>query len=117
MIDLVKVANVLDLMSEYVEQNEREKQAATDGARQSRLDKIATAHLAAHGEELPDTARQKLAKTDMATLSLVEDLLNKQASIVEPLGGHVSDDPVPHTSTKEAADAADQRFLGWITGQ
>lgn len=114
MIDLAKVANVLDLMSEYVEQNEREKQAATATAHQSRVDKIASAHLAAHGEELPEAARQKLARTDLATLDLVEDLLNKQAGAVEPLGGPAHGDTTPPTSIKEAASAADHQFLSWI---
>lgn len=115
MADLEKVAVVLDLAAEYVEHIEREKQANITAERDARLDKIAAAHLAAHGEEMPESARQKLAKTDVGTLDLVEDLLKKQGGVVEALGGPAHDEtPVPKT-TKEAADAADQRFLSWIT--
>lgn len=109
-----KIATVLDLMAEYVEQNEREKQASIDSARKSRIDKIASVHLQAHGEEMPETARQKLAKTDLGTLDLVEELLQKQAGVVDPLGSPAhAENPVP-TTTKEAASAADDQFLGWI---
>lgn len=115
MANLEKIANVLDLAAEYVETVEREKQASVDSARKARLDKIAAAHLVAHGEEMPESARQKLAHTDPGTLDLVEDLLKKQGGVVEALGGPAHDEsPVPKT-IKEAADAADQRFLSWIT--
>lgn len=114
MADLVKIANVLDLAAEYVEQVEREKQAARDGAHQARLDKIAAVHRAAHGEDLSDTVRQKLAKTDVGTLDAIEELLQKQAGAVDSLGGPVTDDPEPTRTTKQAADDADQRFLNWI---
>lgn len=115
MANLEKIATVLELTAEYVEQVEREKQANVAAERVARLDKIAAAHLAAHGEEMPETARQKLAKTDIGTLDIVEDLLKKQAGAVESLGGPAHDEtPIPRT-IKEAADAADNRFLSWIT--
>lgn len=112
MANLEKIANVLDLMAEYVEKNEREKQASIDHERKTRLDKIAAAHLVAHGEEMPEAARQKLAKTDLGTLDLVEDLLKKQGGVVEALGGPAHDD----VTTKQASPQdADERFLNWIT--
>ena len=115
MADLMKVAAVLDAAADYYEQNEREKTSATEAARTSRIDKIAALHVATHGEEMSDVARQKLAKTDDASLDYVEELLSKQAGTVTPLGAGVApDDPTPKT-TKEAADDADKRFLGWIT--
>ena len=116
MANLEKVANVLELMAEYVERNEREKEAAATSARTARIDKIAAAHLQAHGEELPSVARDKLARTDTATLDVVEELLAKQASASgapEALGGPAgSDNPTP-SSVKEAADAAGERFVSW----
>jgi hypothetical protein len=111
--NLEKIAHVLDLAAEYVESVEREKQASVDSARQTRLDKIAAAHVAAHGEEMPESARQKLAKTDVGTLDLVEELLQKQAGNVDSLGGPANDDPT--TTTKQASKTdADERFLNWI---
>lgn len=114
MADLNKVAAVLEAAADYYEQNEREKTSASEAARTARLDKIAAAHLNTHGEELPDTVRQKLAKTDDASLDVIESLLAKQAGTVDPLGaGASSDNPSPKT-VKEAADAADERFVSWI---
>lgn len=114
MADLNKIAAVLEAAADYYEQNEREKTSASEAARVARIDKIATAHLSAHGEELPDAVRQKLAKTDDASLGVIEELLAKQAGAVAPLGAGVDpENPVPKT-TKEAADDADRRFVDWI---
>lgn len=114
MANLAKLAAVLDAMADYVDENESRKVAAVEGARKARLDKIATAHLAANGEELSDGDRQKLAKADDAALDYIESQLVKQAGVVDSLGaGTTSDDPQPQT-VKEAADAADERFLKFI---
>ena len=115
MANLNKIAAVLDAAADYYEQNEREKTSAIEATRASRIAKIASAHLATHGEEMPDTVRQKLAKTDDASLDYVEELLSKQAGVVTPLGAgaDVDSDNVPKT-VKEAASAADERFVGWI---
>jgi len=116
--NLVKVAAVLEAFADYYEQNERAKTSAVAEARAARIQKIAVAHLAAQGEELSDVVRQKLAKTDDASLDYVEELLNKQAGTVTPLGAGAEPDldTKPRT-VKEAADAADERFKAWILGQ
>ena len=115
MVDHAKLAAVFDAMADYVDQVESEKTSSVAAARQVRLDKIAATHVATHGEELPDIVRQKLAKADDASLDVVEDLLSKQAGIVTPLGAGASTetDHQPQT-VKEAADAADERFLKFI---
>lgn len=116
MMNLRKVANVLDAAAAYVDAVEREKDAAVQSARMSRVDKVASAHASAHGEEIPEDIRQKLAGTDPAVLSYVEGVLAKQASVVDSLGSPSSipgDDDQP-TSVKEAADAAGQRFFNWL---
>lgn len=115
MADLNKIAAVLDAMADYVEQQEREKRSAVQKARNKRIDKIAAAHVATHGEELPDDVRNKLAKADSDTLDYVEDLLTKQAGVVTPLGaGDSGDSDAPAKTVKEAADSADERFVSWI---
>jgi hypothetical protein len=115
MADLRKLANVIDAFADYVDENETKKTAAVETARKVRLDKIASAHLAANGEELSDIDRQKLAKTDDATLDYIESQLSKQAGVVDSLGAGASPDPDDQPKTvKEAADAADERFLNWI---
>lgn len=116
MADLAKIAAVFDAMAEYVDANEREKTAVVENARKSRIDKIAAAHVATHGEEMPEAVRQKLAKADDAALEYVEDLLSKQGGVIEPLGaGALPELDTNHKTVKEAADAADDRFLSWIT--
>lgn len=115
MADLNKLAAVLEAAADYVDENESKKTAAVEAARKVRLDKIATAHLAANGEELSDIDRQKLAKADDAALDYIESQLVKQAGTLDALGAGTSPEPdtTPKT-TKEAADAADDRFLSWI---
>lgn len=115
MADLTKLAAVFDAMADYVDENETKKLAAVEGARKSRVDKIASAHLVANGEEMSDTVRQKLAKTDDATLDYIEEQLTKQASNVDSLGAGASPDAdVQPPTTKQAADDADARFVSWI---
>lgn len=116
MANLLKIAAVLEAAADYVDQHEREKTSAAESIRKTRLDKIASAHVAVYGEEMPDVVRQKLAKTDDASLDYVEELLTKQAGIVTPLGaGALSDSDDPPKTIKQAADAADERFVSWIT--
>jgi hypothetical protein len=116
MADLNKLAAVFDAMAEYVDENESKKTAAVENARKARLDKIASAHLAANGEELSDIDRQKLAKADDTTLDYIEGQLVKQAGTVDSLGSGASPDADSQPKNiKEAADAADERFLSWVT--
>lgn len=118
MLDLRKVATVLELAAEYVDQNEQAKEAASAEARRARIGSIATAHLAAHGEELPEAARDKLARADDASLEVIEELLGKQAgSAPDVLGvGADLDSPIA-TTKKQAADAAWDAFGDWITSK
>jgi hypothetical protein len=113
-VDHAKLAAVFDAMADYVDQVETEKTSSVESARQARIDKIAAAHAVAHGEELPEATRKKLASND-AALDYVEDLLTKQAGVVTPLGAGASpDDEIQTKTTKQAADAADERFVSWI---
>ena len=113
-MNLRKVAVVFDKMADFVEAVEGEKLAAAESARRARVDKVASAHMTAHGEDIPDDIRRKLASTDPSVLSYVEGLLHKQAATVEPLGAPADiEDTVP-SNTKQAADDAFERFGKWI---
>jgi hypothetical protein len=114
-MNLRKVANVFDAMAEYVDAVEREKRASDDSARKTRVDKVASAHVSAHGEEMPDDVRQKLANTDPDVLAYIDGVLAKQAGVVDSLGSPATpaDEDQPST-VKEAGDAADKRFLSWL---
>ncbi len=113
--NLRKVAAVLDAAAQYVDCVEREKLAAIASERQGRVDKVASAHAAAHGEEIPDDIRQKLAAADPSVLSYVEGVLAKNAGVVDSLGSpaNLADDDPPQT-VKEAADAAGDKLVSWI---
>lgn len=114
MVDPTKLAAVFDAMADYVDQVEGEKISTIESARQARIDKIATAHAVAHGEELSETTRKKLASND-AALDYVEDLLSKQAGVVSSLGaGTVPDDDGLPENVKHASDTAGERFVNWI---
>lgn len=115
MADPVKLAAVFDAMADYVDENESKKTAAVESARKTRLDKIASAHLSTHGEEMSDVDRQKLAKADDATLDYVEGLLAKQGGVVDSLGSPADPEATTPTTIKEAGEAADKRFLDWVT--
>ena len=113
-MDLRKIAAVLEAAANYVEVVEREKAASVENVRRANVDKVAAAHVSALGEEIPDDIRNKLAGVDGAVLSYVESVLSKTASAVDTLGTPAAaEDDQPHT-TKEAADAADKRFLDWL---
>lgn len=113
-MNLRKVANVFDAVAVYVDAVESEKLAVAESVRQARVDKVASAHVSAHGEAIPTEIRQKLASTDPSVLAYVENLLNKQAETVEPLGGPVNPDNDDPPNTKRASDDAHERFGQWI---
>lgn len=117
MANLLKVAALVDAFADYYDQTEREKTSAIKATRDARVQKIAAAHLVAHGEEMTDDVRQKLAATDDASLGVVEDLLAKQGGVVTPLGAGTdrdSDETTKPKNVKEAADAAYDAFGAWI---
>lgn len=113
-MNLHKIANVFDWMASYVDAVEGEKLAAAESACQARVNKVASAHVTAHGEDIPEEIRRKLASTDPTVLAYVENLLQKQADTVEPLGGPVSLDNNDPPNTKHASDDAHERFGQWI---
>jgi hypothetical protein len=114
MADLNKIAKVIDAFADYVDATESAKTAAATAARTARIDKIATLHATAHGEDFPEDARRKLASADEAALDIVENLLAKQGGVVTPLGAPADPETSIPSTTKEAAADADARFLGWI---
>ena len=117
-MDRLKIANVLDCMADVFDAGEAEKRAAATQQRTTQIEKLATQYREATGEDLPESMRQKLANSDEDVVSLVQKMAARQTEHVESLGGPSSNrdgDAVPLTK-KEASDAADERFLNWITG-
>lgn len=115
MLDLVKVANVLDAAAEHLDAIESEKVSSAHAERQARIDTLAAKYAEATGEELPDSIRKKLASSDKDVVELVNSMIEKQAGAVEALGGPSSrGDGAAPTTVKEAAEQAEERFLYWI---
>jgi hypothetical protein len=113
-MDPRKIASVLEAAANYVEAIEREKAASVEAARAAVVNKLAAAHANAHGDELPDDVRAKLAGVDPAVLSYVESVLQKAAATADTLGTPVNTDDNQPTTVKEAADAADEKFANWL---
>ena len=113
-MDSRKIASVLEAAANYVEAVEREKAASTEAAKTAVVNKLAAAHATAHGDELPEDVRAKLAGVDPAVLSYVESVLEKAAATADSLGIPVNTDEDQPTTVKEAADAADKRFENWL---
>lgn len=113
-MNLHKAADVFDAMATYVDAVESEKLAAAESAQQARVDKVASAHASAHGEAIPDDIRRKLAETDPSVLAFVENVLQKQSSVVEALGAPADPEANESRSVKQASDDAWARFGNFI---
>ena len=114
-MDRLKIANVLERMADVLDAGEAEKQASVVQQRVTQIDKLVEQYREATGEDLPDNIRQKLASSDEDVVSLVQKMAERQTEKVESLGGPSSNrdgDALPLTK-KEAADAANERFLNW----
>ena len=115
MLDLVKVANVLDAAAEHLDAIESEKVSSANAARQATIDTLAAKYAEATGEEMPEAIRKKLASSDKDVVELVNSMVTKQASAVDTLGGPStrSDNTAPAT-VEEAVKQAEDRFGEWI---
>lgn len=114
---LIKVAEVLEAAASHIDTTEAEKIAAVTAQKQSIINSLASKYAEATGEDIPDDLRSKLANSDGDVVDLMKSILEKQSTQMESLG-HASakddDDALPST-TKEASEKADERFLNWLT--
>ncbi|SRR5579885_2465841 len=116
MSDLARVADVLDATADYLDALEREKTSSARATRQAQIDTLANKYAESTGEEMPESIRKKLAESDQDVVGLVQGMIEKQAGVVEQLGGPSSRSDAPEARTvKEAAEEADKRFLEWVT--
>lgn len=115
MLDLEKVATVLDAAADHFDAIEAEKVSSARAERITQIDEVASKYAEATGEEMPESIRQKLAESPKDVVAFLRSMTEKQAGAVESLGGPSSrnDDPAPKT-VKEAAAAADDQFLKWV---
>jgi hypothetical protein len=116
-VSLLKIAAVLDATANHLDALEHEKASSLNAERSARIDTLASKYAEATGEEMPENLRKKLANSDKEVVELITSMATKQASAVEALGSpsERNDDGGTPLSVKEAAEQAEQRFLGWIT--
>lgn len=115
MLNLEKVANVLDAAADHLDAIEGEKVSSARAAREERIDELASKYADTTGEEMPDSIRAKLASSDKDVVELITSMVEKQAGDLEALGGPSSrNDSNAPTTVKEAADQAEDRFVSWI---
>lgn len=114
-MDNQKLAELLDLVAVYVDENESRREAMEKQARDSRISRISESYEASTGEPLPDPLRAKLAGLDQEALDHLLKIANNKNESPPSLGGpaQIDDSPNPRT-TKEAAALADDNFLKWI---
>lgn len=112
---LERVANVLEKAAEYVDAIENNRVAEVRAAKEAKIQDLSDKYAAATGEDLPDSIKEKLATSDKDVLEFLRMTVEKNAGEVPALGGpsNTNDSKVP-TTIKEAAAAADDRFIDWI---
>jgi hypothetical protein len=110
-----QIADVLDSVAEYIDQLEYTKSAAEQQARDERIAKLAAQYELATGEAVPAPVKEKLAALDHATLDHILKVAKNNSDSPESLGGPANiEDERPVRTVKEAAAAAEDRFLDWL---
>lgn len=114
-MDMQKVANLLDATATYLDEVESEKQATVRSARENLIADIGEKYAEATGEDISDDVLRKLANADVDLLSVLEKVADVSSDKVAELGAP-SDrrDLNAPTNKKEAAAAADDRFLDFV---
>lgn len=116
-MDLHKIANVLDAVADYIDAHESEKQAQVDAAKESLIVSIGEKYAAATGEEISDDLLKKMASADVPLLEAVVKVAETKKDIDQLTMGEPSDRrdfSAEPENRKEAAEAAEDRFLQWI---
>jgi ATPase subunit of ABC transporter with duplicated ATPase domains len=110
-VNKLAYANVLDTLADYVDATEgarfREKQAALD----ARVTDFAARYQETTGEDLPASARSKLASLDLEALEHVLKIANVSGGSPESLG---TPDQADAMKTASETGSASDRFTSWI---
>ncbi len=109
------IADVMEKTAQYIDALVGEKQAAVKNERKKMLSLLRDKYAEATGEDISDDMITKLASADGDVVGMIEKLAETTDNT--GLGGPSDkrDSTTPMT-VKEAADAADQHFLDWVTG-
>ena len=114
---LLKVADVLEQSAVVYDQQEAEKTASVEKARQATVKDLSEKYAAATGDELPDDVLGKLASADEGVIETARKLMEKRASdSPEKLGGSSDALSVKEPQGREAKkQAAFDRFGKFLT--
>jgi hypothetical protein len=114
-MNLEKVADVLEAAATYLDAVEGEKQAEVRASREGLIAEIGEKYAGATGEDISDELLRKLADADVDLLSILEKVADVSSDEVAELGSpsDLRDSTVP-LNKKEAAAAADDRFLDFV---
>lgn len=117
-MELEKVADVLEATATYLDAVESEKTAALQAEREQLIADIGEKYAEVTGEDISDDVLRKLADTDVDLLSTLEKVAVVSRDNVADLGSpsDLRDSTAP-MNKKEAAVAADDRFLGFVLGE
>lgn len=110
MINLIKVAEVLEATANYVESIESKKIAEESAVRTKTASDLASKLTEATGERLDDTMVEKFANLDPAIAQFLEKMAGS-VETVDSLGGVDM-----RTKTASARSNAEDSFLHWVTG-
>lgn len=117
-MDLKKVANLLDATATYLDEVESEKQAKVHSERENLIADIGEKYAEATGEDISDDVLRKLADADVDLLSVLEKIADVSSDKVAELGAPSDrNDPTVPMNKKEAAVAADDRFLNFVLSE
>jgi len=116
-MNMEKVADVLEAAATYMDAVESEKQAEVQSAREILIADIGEKYAEATGEDITDSVLRKLANADVDLLSILEKVADVSSDKVAELGSpsELRDSMAP-MNHKEAAVAADDRFLDFVLG-
>ena len=110
MINLTKVAEVIEAAANYVESIESKKIAEETAVRTKTASELATKLVEVTGEPLDTSMVEKFAKLDPA----IAQFLEKMAGTLEPAESMGSADT--RVKTASARSTAEDAFLNWVTG-
>jgi hypothetical protein len=109
MLDLTKVAEVLEAAASYIEATETKQADAVKTARHAEVSKLASRIRDAVGEELPAEVLSKLAETNPEITALLSRLAGEGQ--VDSLGGPETTKTASSSSSLPEGEAALLNFL------
>lgn len=115
MVNLEKVAEVLEKIADYLDNETLQKKEAESKRVGDLVDQFTSSYEQLTGTQLPSDVRAKLASTPDILPAITKLAEARTPAPAGPLGGPVEDAELRSTGqVKEAADDADKKFENWV---